>query len=58
MSTGTGIVIFGGLYIFNTIVSALVAVWLQKRRLVSEEEQARIGRDVNMGVSGKFGGGK
>ncbi len=52
---GTGIVIFGVLYVFNTwsgiALTALRDNWLLKRRLESEERQAKTaGRDPNVRV--------
>ena len=46
MDTGLGIVIFGILYVVNTIIGiALTGVrdrWLQKARFEAEKEQAKI----------------
>ena len=49
ISTGQGLVIVGLLYLANTGLTALVGVWMQSRRLASEERQAEIAANVALG---------
>lgn len=48
ISTGTGIVIFGMLYVLNTVFGAVWAFFMQTRRLASEERQAVVASKVEM----------
>lgn len=48
ISTGTGIVIFGILYLLNNVFSAAWSIFMQTKRLASEERQAKIAASVEM----------